>query len=323
MFNKNKHMKFYFCEDKIKFLSDETSKVRSTLLYLSSLCIVLMEFNGQKVKSIFGISFSGYDEANAIDVDKLIIFLSVAIFYTLIHFMFKSYEDYKAYSPSNNNIDRSLIKGITIKYPDEFSFFDSKPKEHLQYFETFRKEIIEFKNDIDKDTDIISKQQKQVGASHAYIALEAIIDLISNNEELQNFTHKSGIFKDNVKVFEDVKKSMNIAIRNSYHSSTLDRIIQNLNNKIADMEVAKNSLTTSVKSLEKHQESIDKSITDLEKSINKRAVNTLATLFFNNIIPILFSVGTLVYVICELSDVTRLLVYIQPYFQHLGFYTVN
>jgi len=56
---KHEQIEFYFCENNIKFLSDETSKVRNTLLYLTALCIMLLQFSGSNITGLLGLNLMG------------------------------------------------------------------------------------------------------------------------------------------------------------------------------------------------------------------------------------------------------------------------
>lgn len=98
---KSYNIRYFIQDDRKGPLGEETSKIRNTLMYITSCCIIMSFFIGGNITQLIGIKVEG----RAITVTHILIFLIGAIVYLLIHFLYKYNVDMKAYL-SGENIDK-------------------------------------------------------------------------------------------------------------------------------------------------------------------------------------------------------------------------
>ena len=288
--SKNEENHYYIMSEKNKMMSDETSKVRAQVIYLSTICLIFIYLRDESLTSILGLRFS---ENVSIPVVHLLLFMFASIVYTLTLFFFKVCEDIKAFSPEG--IDRELIKDQIISTPSLQSYSPVK--------------IDDYEKILSKYKDLLTHEIKSIkldNADETYEILESndksLLDKIqfAVNTQYDTFGNTQGEAERKIGV-DDFVKSLKQGV---HWKEKINKLEENLESSISSLERDVKILSDKNFDKEevcldfKHQiNRVDTSIDMLMKEVKKRAVNVRVERFFNFYVPGIYGIMTLLLVI--------------------------
>ncbi|KPZ59536.1 hypothetical protein [Pseudoalteromonas sp. P1-7a] len=291
--DKSQENHYYIMTEKHKLISDETAKVRSQIMYFSTICLIFIYLKGKSLTSIFGMKFS---EDVSIPINNVLVFMFFSIAYTLVHFIFRVKEDIKAFS--FESFDKDSIKSQVIRLPNLKDYVPVQPAQYEEIFAKYHKAFLEIVRDIElteaseirADLECYSRQQEilkqvenAVNQNFEGLCGQAKAELSVNISDFAN-SAKNGL-DWGTKIFS-LEREINKSI------GALQKEIQLVHNINHDKEL----ITRNFKSeIEKIEESIDL----LMNEVSKRAANHKLEKFFNIFIPYTYGVSiisTLLYI---------------------------
>lgn len=282
---------YHFYEEKTKFISDETLTIKGRLLYLSAILYFISGYLDFQITSIFGIKFA---DDQKIEMSYVALFLLVAIIYNLASFLHKYSEDRLARTKIEKDYGQQEITDakargeLICNQIFDFSEFDKFRPPSVSEYEAILKN---FENNVDtKIKRYIKECMSQYSSYGETIMLQELPSLIRSIDVSDDrYKNSQDVLVDNL---ESIIK----------HKTKMSSIEYNVGEALRELKAdCLKKLDTCLdpqiflEEIEAKEENFERSISELKSALNKRSVKLNAKAIVNFWIPILFSVGCLLY----------------------------
>lgn len=307
--NNKLHNRFYIHDDWQSLLSDESQKLRTTMLYTASATLVLSFIAGSTVTSIIGIRFEG----KSLELNDVLFFLLISVLYLLIDFIYKSKKDTKAYLtgkklPKKNikihkiDFDPTDVTSKNFYELDDVTFNTTVIENTLAEFrENILNELKGVMKDIKAHDDglfpFMPGESDQLQRS-----IKNILSQELNQREHEVMDRINTIYKSNLsqKALENkFKESIESSVENiRFEIKRTDRSLKEVKGY---NECYSEQLNSKIKKMRAHVDGFEKEIKEMNKLLKNRSININYEIFFNIVVPVLFTSAVLFYVSIKLS----------------------
>ncbi|MEH6729708.1 MAG: hypothetical protein V7726_03830 [Pseudoalteromonas distincta] len=282
--------KYFIMTEKHKLMSDETSKVRAHLLYLSTICVVFILLKDKSLTSFLGMRFKS---DNGVPVLHAIYFMIPVLIYTITHFIYKVWEDEKAFSPEG--FDKDLIVEQVISTPKLRDYSPVSVEDYKVELNNYKMKVKSLIKEIDL-SNVTSELPEDKCLYYKYHNIKRVLD--QYDMELGD-SQTAAEERINIEGFLSIiTKSHNWGDKVKKFEVQIDKVIESFKRDLGAVHNINHNKELITFEFKEEVKRVEDSIKTLTNETSKRAVNFKLAKLFNCFIPFCYSIIVLICSLC-------------------------